>query len=285
MNLKHNVLFMSGFPRAGSTLLMNILGQNPYFHPTPTSGLIDMVIAVRDNWHNSTTFKSNDEEYVYPHIKNMLKGMIYGFYSDELTQGKIPIDKSRGWTSHIDLLDELFNTRVRFIYPIRYVIDVLISFEKVRRKSSLIGNGLKDLDPINERTSIGRAENLLKPGSVVGLPILLLRELIYRNELDRLILVVFDDLLLDPQKTIKHVYDELGVEYYQHDFNNIKQITIEYDTQHGEAPHSLHTIKNKIIPSKINRDLSIYDEGFIKKIEKEYADITTFIDVNRIIKK
>ncbi len=211
--------------------------------------------------------------------------MIYSYYSDQLLNGQIPIDKSRGWSSHIDLLDELFDTRVRFIYPIRNVADVLISFEKVRRKSSLIGNGLKNLDPINERTSIGRAENLLKPQSVVGLPILLLRELIYREELDRLILVVFDDLLLEPQKTLNHVYDELGMEHYQHDFNNIEQKTIEFDTQHGEAPGSLHKIKNHLIPGKVERDMSIYDMDFINKIEKEYADITTFINVNSLTKK
>ena len=285
MNLKHRVLFMSGFPRAGSTLLMNILAQNPQLYATPTSGLIDMVTAVRDNWHNSTTFKSNEEDYVYPKIKTLLRGMIYSFYADQLKLGLIPIDKSRGWVSHIDLLDELFDTRVRFIYPIRDVIDVLISFEKVRRKSSLIGNGLKDLDPINERTSIGRAENLLKPGSVVGLPILLLRELIYREEIDRLILVVFDDLLLKPQETMNYVYEELGMDNFKHDFNNIKQVTIEYDTQHGEAPRSLHTIQNKIVPTKIQRDLSVYDKDFIDRINNEYQDISTFIKVNSLTKK
>ena len=33
------VFFQSSLPRAGSTLLQNILGQNPEFYVTPTSGV------------------------------------------------------------------------------------------------------------------------------------------------------------------------------------------------------------------------------------------------------
>lgn len=32
--------FISGLPRSGSTLLANILAQNPRFHATATSGIL-----------------------------------------------------------------------------------------------------------------------------------------------------------------------------------------------------------------------------------------------------
>ncbi len=38
------VHFLGGLPRAGSTLLMNLLGQNPKFTVTPTSGLLELII-------------------------------------------------------------------------------------------------------------------------------------------------------------------------------------------------------------------------------------------------
>lgn len=55
---------MAGFPRAGSTLLANILTQNNKLYPTPTSGLVGSVINLKDNWRNSDIYKSSGEEYI-----------------------------------------------------------------------------------------------------------------------------------------------------------------------------------------------------------------------------
>ena len=65
---KQPIFFMAGFPRAGTTLLMNILNQNPQLHGTPTSGLIGSVLQIRDNWRASDIYKSNSEEYIYSKI-------------------------------------------------------------------------------------------------------------------------------------------------------------------------------------------------------------------------
>ena len=134
--MAQRVLFMSGFPRAGTTLLMNILDQNPLFHGTPTSGLIGSVVNLRDNWRGSDIYKSNREEYIYPKIRGLMKGMIEGFYEEQLTNNQIPIDKNRTWTGLFDLLDELHDGRVKFIYPIRHVIDCCVSMELKNRKST-----------------------------------------------------------------------------------------------------------------------------------------------------
>ena len=41
---KGKLFFVSGLPRAGSTILVNLLGQNPAHHVTPTSGMIELFI-------------------------------------------------------------------------------------------------------------------------------------------------------------------------------------------------------------------------------------------------
>lgn len=275
--MEQDIFFMSGFPRAGTTLLMNILNQNPKFHGTATSGLITSVINVKENWSKSEIYKSNEETYVYPKIKSMLSGMIHGFYKDELEKGIIPIDKNRAWVGNLDLLDEIFNTKVKFIYPIRHIIDCLISFEKIERKSSLIRmpNDSDDL------STVGRAEKLLSNEGILGLPIIYLREVLYRKEWDRLILVPFDDLLNYPELSLKRLYYQMGIKYFNHDLNNIKQTINEYDIQHGYAPNSLHKITEGKIMSPKERDLTIFDNDFIYKIENElFSDITELINNN-----
>jgi len=277
MNKEQNIFFMAGFPRAGSTLLMNILNENPKFHGTATSGLVTSIIQLKDNWKSNTIYLSNDEEYVYSKIKDMMRGMFSGFYKKELSNNLIPIDKNRAWVGILDLLDEIFGTKVKFIYPIRHIIDCLISLEKVGRKSSLI----KSPSKLQELTTIGRAEVMLAEDGVMGLPLTYLREILYRKDYDRLLLVPFNDLLNYPVPTMKRLYYQMGIEYFEHDLDNIKQTIYERDIHHGYAPNSLHKIKEGKLQSLNPRDLTIYDENFVKKIEVGlFKDITDFINTN-----
>lgn len=277
MNNKQDIFFMTGFPRAGSTLLMNILNQNPKFHGTPTSGLVTSIINIKENWKTNENYLSNDEEYIYHKIKTMMKGTLHGFYQDELNKHIIPIDKNRAWVGNLDLLDEIYDTKVKFIYPIRHIIDCMISFEKMGRKSALI----KGPNKPQELTTIGRAEVMLAEDGIMGLPITYLREILYRKDYDRLILVPFNDLLNYPEATIKRLYHQMSIEYFNHNLDNIKQSIYERDIHHGYAPNSLHKIKEGKILSPNPRDLTIYDEDFIKKIETDlFKDITEFIDTN-----
>ena len=56
------IFFQSSLPRSGSTLLQNILGQNTDFYVTPTSGLLELVYAARNNYSTSPEFKAQDAE-------------------------------------------------------------------------------------------------------------------------------------------------------------------------------------------------------------------------------
>jgi sulfotransferase len=47
------IFFQSSLPRAGSTLLQNVMGQNPDFYVTPTSGVLELVYAARANYTSS----------------------------------------------------------------------------------------------------------------------------------------------------------------------------------------------------------------------------------------
>jgi sulfotransferase len=63
VNSEKKYFFVSGLPRSGSTLLENLLAQNPRFHATATSGIMDVMFATRNNWSNMIEFQAspNDE--------------------------------------------------------------------------------------------------------------------------------------------------------------------------------------------------------------------------------
>ena len=56
------IAFQSSLPRSGSTLFSNIVGQNPAFHVTPTSGLLDLLYVARGQFSRGEEFKAQGRE-------------------------------------------------------------------------------------------------------------------------------------------------------------------------------------------------------------------------------
>ena len=60
----------------------------------------------------------------------------------------------------------------------------------------------------------------------------------------------FEDLTTNPEKELKRIYNYLELPYYNHDFNNVEQMTIENDVIHGIFGD--HKIERQIRPVKEN---------------------------------
>ena len=60
--MQQKIIFNSSMPRSCSTLLQNILAQNPDIHSTPTDGVLELLFAARDNYTNSLEFKAQDPD-------------------------------------------------------------------------------------------------------------------------------------------------------------------------------------------------------------------------------
>ena len=60
--MKQKLFFQSSLPRAGSTLLQNIVGQNPDFYVSPTSGLVDLMLGTRIGYNDNPESKASTPE-------------------------------------------------------------------------------------------------------------------------------------------------------------------------------------------------------------------------------
>ena len=74
------IFYQSSLPRAGSTMLQNIMAQNPDIYATPTSGVLELIFAARSNYTNSPEFKAQDAELMKDGFLNFCKEGMYGFY-------------------------------------------------------------------------------------------------------------------------------------------------------------------------------------------------------------
>lgn len=234
--------FVSGLPRAGSTLFVNILAQNPEFDVTPTSGLLSMLTMLRNQWEHQSEFKAAYNEETK---EAALRGLLNGYF--HTSRFPVVFDKSRGWPCQIEMAERLLKRRIKILAPVRDVRDVLASFEKLFRKN-------KDIRPIpgemqfpgKFQTVAGRCEVWCGVDQPLGSAFNLLRDAIKRGFKDRIHFVEFEKLTAAPKTTMNKVYEFLDIEPFKHDFDNVEQYTQEDDIWHGYK--DLHTIRAKVEP-------------------------------------
>ena len=118
--------FVAGMPRSGSTLLCNILNQNPRFHATATSGVLDLLLLMRNNLEFILELKFLQDDKAKLRV---LQSVLPSFYAN--VTKPIIFDKSRGWPAHIEMAEKLIGEKVKIIVPVRDVRDILSSFEKI----------------------------------------------------------------------------------------------------------------------------------------------------------
>lgn len=236
--MDREIYFINGMPRSGSTLLCNILSQNPEFHATSTSGLSDIVYDINEIWQKNPSIKASET----PEKKlTLIRDLIYSYHRD--IERPVVFNKSRGWAPIIELLEMSLQTNVKILTTTRNLPSILASFEKLYRKE------LKMVDsPMmrsREMSILSNRVNIWANG-VVGSTFNNIQDAFLRGYKDRFHLIDYDKLTTDPTGEMIKVYEFLGKPYFNHDFRNIIQYTFEKDIEHGFT--DLHTIRPVVAP-------------------------------------
>src|SRR5215212_7468458 len=117
------IFFNSSLPRSGSTLLQNILAQNPRFYCSPTSGVFDLLYGSRAFVSESHLFKAQDPALMKRAFLGFCQGGLKGYYA-AVTDRPVVVDKSRGWLHHYDWLD-LFHPKPKILVCVRDLRSIL----------------------------------------------------------------------------------------------------------------------------------------------------------------
>ena len=95
--------FVSGLPRACSTLLCNLLAQNPKVHATPTSALHEIGYIARQVFQTEEAKAVDMETILEPMYLDYVKAGCENAFNN-ITDRPIVIDKCRSWIGHLDQL-------------------------------------------------------------------------------------------------------------------------------------------------------------------------------------
>jgi sulfotransferase len=239
--MPERIFFQSSLPRAGSTLLQNILGQNPEFYVTPTSGVLELIYAARVNYTNSPEFKAQDQNLMKLGFIRFCHDGIFGFYN-AITNKKYVLDKSRGWGIHYGFLNEI-EPDPKIICMVRDLKDIYASLEKKFRNNQLMDSGIVDHAKMQGTTTEKRID-IWANSQPVGLAIERLQQIFKEGNNKHMLFIRYEDLITNPRREMERIYSYLELPLFYHSFDRIEQITKEDDSVYGI--YGDHTIRTKL---------------------------------------
>ena len=230
--------FISGLPRAGSTLLAAILKQNPRFHAGMTSPVADImgVVVAEMSSKNDFSYAISDEARV-----SVLHGLVENFYAAQ-SDAEVVFDTSRLWCSRIQMLDALFpkSKIIACVRPLPWVLD---SMERLVRKQPVNVSKVFRFD--TNTTIYSRVQALTDPRGMVGFSFQAIKDAFYgQYAAGHLMLLTYETLTKNPEAALRAVYDFIGEPWFEHDFNSVEYGASEFDMRVGMP--GLHTVRSRV---------------------------------------
>jgi len=233
---------ITGVPRSGSTLLCNVLNQNPAFHASDTSPIPELLGTLTQRVSGSDEIRgllNVDSEAAQERVRSMFRSMVKAWYSDT---DQVVFDKARGWAFFGLLMADLF-PEARFIVTARDLRDVFASVEKQHQKTPFFDLATTPV----EKTIFARADLMMSPEGLIGSAATGLVDLMARIP-ERVFPLSFEALTRDPKTKIAELYDFLELEPFEHQFEDVKNVSREPDHIHLEK--FPHVGAGKVTPTK-----------------------------------
>lgn len=218
---------VTGMPRSGSTLLCNILNQNPEFYASSTSSLPAILNGMSKAISNDPVTKAKlDQDETETRITTTLLGTIYNWYISY--KDKVVFDKSRGWTHHALMLNKLIPD-AKMIVCVRDLREVFASTEKQNAKTAHI---------FTSENMFQRADSFFSPEGLIGAPLRGVEDCL-RRRLPQMMIVEYHKLCNEPDKTLREIYEFIGVDYFEHDFEHVVNVAEDVDGMYmNKFPHN-----------------------------------------------
>jgi sulfotransferase len=202
---------VTGLPRAGSTLLCQLLAQHPEIHcEGHSSPLCNTLLGIRrmisdDQFFLSQLDSSFDTSYA--HLASAMRGFLHGWYHDSGAH-QVVIDKNRAWLHAFELLLHI-EPEAKLIVCLRELGQIYGSIEAQHQRTILVDF----IDHLADYDRFGRADMLFAKDRVIGAPLIALQAVLDLPDAakQRLYFVRFEDLVAQPVRCMSHLYAWLGL--------------------------------------------------------------------------
>jgi sulfotransferase len=237
--VQNGIHFIAGLPRSGSTLLAALLRQNPRFHAgmtSPVGSLFSAMLRQMSQENEAAVFIDDDQR------ARLLRACFEAYYAD-IHPEKLVFDTNRMWTTKLPALVELFPD-LRMVCCVRNPAWIIDSVERLIRRNKFEPSKIFNFDPGG--TVYSRAEGLSSGVGMYGFALNALREAVYGEQSDRLLLVRYETLTTNPLGTLAAIYGFIDEPLFSHDPRHIEPdyVAMEFDARLG-AP-GLHEVASAV---------------------------------------
>ena len=251
------LFFLVAQPRSGNTLFTSILNQNPEIACTPNSITLEIMkdlflLKQTDVFLNYQDHKSLD---------NVLDVVFDTYYKD--WPQRIIIDRGPVTTTgNFELMQKHFKRPFKCIVILRDLMDVLASYMKWYTENP---------DAFPNRFGLNTDEEKLmmimnNDGAVAKALEAIKNSYNYKNIC---YFIKYDDMVANPEKIFFDLYQFLGIEQFNHSFQNLQQVEVngmKYDdTIVGKNMHKIKTV--------VRKEYNPYIEKIPERIRQKYGHI------------
>lgn len=227
---------IASLPRSGSTLLCNILNQNPAFYASDTSPLalaFAALIPALVQRPEFTSMLGHNADLTHAQLRGALRGMVQGYYEPLEREVVFDKDRSNAWLFQADALTNVA-PEAKIICLVRDPREVVASVLKRQAQYALFREAPQPM----ARTLVNRVTALTSAQGLVGAAITAVEDAIVRSRVttvggatytDNLRLIRYEDLAADPKGTMSAIYEALGEPEFEHDFENVENVAGDQD--------------------------------------------------------
>lgn len=244
--MNKQINFLVGIPRSGNTVFSSIINQNPRVKATPNSvvfGIVKSLIL--------TKMESGYQNFpLEAPFNNVCNSIFPSYYKD--WEADYILDRSPwGCPPQFEFLQRHYNGELKFIILVRSITEVLQSYIKHANENQ---NAFVN---IHANTVEEKCDRLMNIQGLIMAELVGIHNLIKVEQHKHMThLIEYDDLVSNPEETIKGVYDFLGIPHFDHNFESFDQFNIdgvEYDDEC--IGDNLHKIKENGLTKTVHEPL------------------------------
>ena len=241
-------------PRSGNTLFASLMNQNPDLAVTPNSITLDIM---KDLFllKRIDTFQNFPDEQSLDNVMDKVYNLYYKHWNYKTIIDRGPVCTP----GNLKIMQKHFKQPIRCIVLVRDLLDVLASYIKwfENEPTAFINKfGCKNIEE--------KLTKIMNKNGAVAKNLISIQYLLKQPEMA--VFVKYDDLVINPEKELRKVYNFLNLPYYPHTFTNLNQLVvngIQYDD--SIVGKNMHTIRTKKIMKVENEYRNKIPERFVKE--------------------
>jgi len=239
-----------GLPRTCSSVIMNILNENPRIFTTGTCPMPYFFTACQEKSTTVSEFIALDKDVLHKSYINFLRQGVRGWF-EAMTDKPIVFSKSRIWSEQLPHTFAI-DPNSKYLVILRDLRDIICSFESLVWKFPEVPfqftNYPVHQEPIEKRMELYCTDTM----SLLGRPLRMLphlMEVVQKNP-NSFFILRHEDFNENPTETMQLIYQWLGESNFEHDFDNIpKSDYYEHDTVYRSlVSHKTGTKLKKLEP-------------------------------------